>query len=90
MPVIYRTPRNQKAAQHAQTSPHVPMGDQRFQQLISELGAAFAQAEAGAEEHTVAQQREHRRKQWLADREVTIQEIIRLMQQHDLSYDDLA
>jgi len=66
------------------------MGDQRFQELMSQLGSAFAQLDDGADKRSLARERELQREQWLARREVAIQEIVALMRQHDLNVDDLA
>lgn len=68
---------------------YVPMGDQRFQQLMSEMGAAFAQADDGEDKRRQARERERRHEQWLAQREAAIEEIVASLRQHGLSADDL-
>ncbi len=66
------------------------MGDQRFQELMNELGAAFAQADGGEEKRSLAKERERQREQWLARREAAIRDIVALMQRHGLGIDDRA
>lgn len=66
------------------------MGDQRFQQLMIELGTAFAQADDGEEVRHVNQERSHQRDLWLTQRQATIAEIIATMRKHGLSTDDLV
>lgn len=65
------------------------MGDQRFQQLMSEMGAAFAQADDGQDKRRQVRERERRHEQWLAQREAAIEEIVASLRQHGLSADDL-
>lgn len=66
------------------------MGDQRFQQLMSELGAAFAQVDDGEEKRRQARERSRQHELWLAQRQAAIVEIIATMGQHGLSVEDLA
>jgi len=66
------------------------MGDERFRQLMSQLGSAFAQADNGEEKRQQAREREQRRQQWLAQREATIAEIIATLRRHGLTVQDLA
>lgn len=81
--------RSRKAAPHNRATPHVPMGDQRFQQLMSELGAAFAQVDDGEEKRRQARERSQQHELWLTQRQAAIAEIMATMRQHDLSIDDL-
>lgn len=66
------------------------MGDERFRQLMSEMGAAFAQADDGEEKRRQVRERESQREQWLAQREAVLVEIVTTMRQHGLSIEDLA
>lgn len=66
------------------------MGDQRFQQLMSELGAAFAQADDGQEKRRRARESDRQHELWLAQRDSTIVEILSTMRQFGLNIDDLA
>lgn len=66
------------------------MGDQRFRQLMSEVGAAFAQADDGEEKRRQVRERESERERWLAEREAVIVEIVTTMRQHGLSIEDLT
>lgn len=66
------------------------MGDQRFQQLMSELGAAFAQVDDGEDKRRQARERSDQREQWLAERQATIVKIIATMRQYGLTAEDLA
>lgn len=89
----FHSRRDHHGRDHATSSPyvpHVPMGEQRFRQLLSELGAAFARADDGEERRRQAREREQQRQQWLERRQAVIGEIVALMQQHGLSVDDLA
>lgn len=65
------------------------MGDQRFQQLMSELGAAFAQSDDGEDKRRQAMEREREHERWMARRETAIREIVAAMRQHGLSVEDL-
>lgn len=82
--------RSRKTTDQSRPPPHVPMGDHRFQELLGALGAAFAQADDGEEKRKQARARERQHEQWLAQRAMTIEEIVALMQQHGLGIDDLA
>lgn len=66
------------------------MGEQRFQQLMSELGAVFAQVDDGEEKRLQARERSRKQELWQAERQATIVEIIDTMRQHGLSIEDLA
>ena len=66
------------------------MGDQRFRELMNEIGAAFAQADDDDEKRRQARERESQREQWLAQREAVIVEIVTTMRQHGLSIEDLS
>lgn len=66
------------------------MGEERFQQLMSELGAAFAQVDDGEEKRKQARERSRKQELWQAERQATIVEIIDTMRQHGLSIEDLA
>jgi translation initiation factor IF-1 len=66
------------------------MGDQRYQQLMSALGSAFAQADEGQERRQQAQERERQHQLWLAQRDAVIVEIRATMRQFALSIDDIA
>ena len=66
------------------------MGEQRFRQLMSEMGAAFAQADDGEEKRKLARERERQHEQWLAQREAAIVEIITTMRQYGLNAEDLS
>jgi len=82
--------RSRQRADQGRPPPHVPMGDQRFQQLMRALGDAFAQADAGADKRRLARERDEQHAQWLAEREAAIHDIAALMRQHGLAIDDLA
>ncbi len=66
------------------------MGDQRFRQLMSEMGAAFAQADDGEEKRRQVRERERQHELWLAQREAAIIEIVATMHRHGLSIEDLT
>ena len=66
------------------------MGDQRFRELMSEMGAAFAQADDGDEKRRQIRERERQHEQWLAQREAVIVEIVSTMRKHGLSIEDLT
>lgn len=66
------------------------MGDHRYQQLMKELGAAFALADAGQERRRKAQESDRLHELWLARRDSAIAEILSTMRQLGLSIDDLA
>ena len=90
MPFADKSFRNRKVLQPERRTPNVPMGDQRFRELMSEMGAAFAQADDGDEKRRQARERESQREQWLAQREAVIVEIVTTMRQHGLSIEDLT
>lgn len=66
------------------------MGDHRYQELMSRLGAAFAQADDGEERRQQAREKEQQRQQWLAGREKAISEIVTAMRQYELTVQDLT
>jgi hypothetical protein len=90
MPFADKSFRNRKVLQPDRRPPNVPMGDQRFRQLMSEVGAAFAQADDGEEKRRQVRERESERERWLAEREAVIVEIVTTMRQHGLSIEDLT
>lgn len=90
MPFEDKSFRNRKVPQPDHRPPNVPMGDQRFRELMNEIGAAFAQADDGDEKRRQARERESQREQWLAQREAVIVEIVTSMRQHGLSIEDLT
>lgn len=90
MPFADKSFRNRKVLQPDHRPPNVPMGDQRFRELMSEMGAAFAQADDGEEKRRLARERERQHEQWLAQREATIVEIITTMRHLGLSAEDLS
>lgn len=90
MPFADKSFRNRKVLQPDRSLPNVPMGEQRFRQLMSEMGAAFAQADDGEEKRKLARERERQHEQWLAQREAAIVEIITTMRQYGLNAEDLS
>ena len=90
MPFADKSFRNRKVFQPERRSPNVPMGDQRFRELMSEIGAAFAQADDGDEKRRQIRERERQHEQWLAQREAVIVEIVTTMRKHGLSIEDLT
>ena len=66
------------------------MGDHRFQQLMKDLGAAFAQADDGQDRRRKAQESDRLHELWLAQRDSAIAEILSTMRQLGRSIDDLA
>lgn len=82
--------RRRKISPNDRTAPHVPMGDQRFQQLMNELGAAFAQVDDGEERRRQLRERERQHDLWVAQREATIADIVSTLRRHGLSVEDLA
>ena len=90
MPFADKSFRNRKVLQPDRRLPNVPMGDQRFRQLMSEMGAAFAQADDGEEKRRQVRERERQHEQWLAQRDAAIAEIVAAMRQHGLSIEDLT
>lgn len=90
MPFIDKRFRKDKVVQRDLEVRHAPMGDQRFRQLMSELGAAFALVDDGDEKRMQARERERQRELWLGQREAAILEILSTMRRHGLSAEDLA
>lgn len=90
MPFADKSFRKRKVLQPDRSLPNVPMGEQRFRQLMSEMGAAFAQADDGEEKRKLARERERQHEQWLAQREAAIVEIITTMRQYGLNAEDLS
>lgn len=90
MPIADKSFRRRKASQNYQTAPHVPMGDQRFQQLMSELSAVFSQVDDGEEKRKQIKERERQHDLWMAQREAAIAEIVSTLRRHRLSVEDLA
>ena len=90
MPFLDKSSRNRKVLQPDRSPPNVPMGDQRFRQLMSEIGAAFAQADDGEEKRRQVREGERQHEQWLAQRKEVIVEIVTAMRQHGLSIEDLT
>lgn len=90
MPFTDKRFRKDKVAQKILDVRHAPMGEQRFQQLMSELGAAFALVDDGEEKRMHASERERQRELWLGQREAAILEILSTMRRHGLSAEDLA
>ena len=66
------------------------MGDQRFQELMSKLGAAFAQVDDGEERRKEARERERRHAAWMEQREAVIAEILSTMRSYGLRVEDLT
>ena len=90
MPFVDKSFRNRRVVQPDRGLSNVPMGDQRFRQLMSEMSAAFAQADDGEEKRRQVSERESQREQWLAQREAVIVEIVTTLRQHGLSIEDLT
>jgi hypothetical protein len=80
---------SRKAIQKNNALPYTPMGDERFRQLMNEMGAAFAQADGGKEKRRQARERERQHQQWLAQRDAAIVEIVATMRHHELSIQDI-
>lgn len=89
MPLAKKNTDSRQVFRQDRSTPHVPMGDQRFQQLMSELGAAFAQSDDGEDKRRQARERERAHELWMARRETAIREIVAAMRQHGLSVEDL-
>lgn len=89
MPLADKSFRSRKATQQNRALPYVPMGDERFRQLMSEMSAAFSQADDGEEKRRQARERERQHEQWLAQRNAAILEIVAIMRQHGVSIQDL-
>lgn len=78
-----------KASHQNSARPHAPMGDERYRQLMNEMSAAFARADDGEEKLRQNRERERQQKQWLAQRDAAIAEIVATMRQHGLSLQDI-
>ncbi len=89
MPFADKSFRSRKATQQNSALPYVPMGDERFRQLMSEMSMAFSQADDGEEKRRQARERERQHEQWLARRDAAIVEIVATLRQHGLSIQDL-
>jgi hypothetical protein len=89
MPFANKSFRSRKTAQQKIDPPYVPMGADRFQQLMSQVSTAFAQADDGEDSRQQARERERQRERWLAQREAAIVEIISIMRQHGVSIQDI-
>lgn len=89
MPFADKSFRSRKATQQNSALPYVPMGDERFRQLMSEMSTAFSQADDGEEKRRQARERERQREQWLALRNAAILEIVATMRRHGVSIQDL-
>lgn len=82
--------RNPRKSGPAQERPHVPMGDQRYQELMSKLGAAFAKFDDGESKRHAAREKEAQRQEWLARRDAAIAEIVSQMRRYGISELDLV
>ncbi len=89
MPFADKSFRSRKATQQNSALSYVPMGDERFRQLMSEMSVAFAQVDDGEEKRRQARERERQHEQWLAQRNAAILEIVATMRQHGLNIQDL-
>lgn len=89
MPFADKSFRSRKATQQNSALPYVPMGDERFRQLMAEMSHAFAWADDGEAKRLQAREREYLHKQWLAQRDATIVEIVATMRLHGLSIHDI-
>lgn len=89
MPFADKSFRNRKATQQNSALPYMPMGDERFRQLMNEVSAAFSQADDGEEKRRQARERERQHEQWLSQRNAAILEIVATMRQHGMSIQDL-
>lgn len=87
MPFADKSFRSRKATQQNSALPYVPMGDERFRQLMNEMSAAFSQADDGEEKRRQARERQN--EQWLAQRNAAILEIVATMRQHGMRIQDL-
>lgn len=58
MPFADKSFRSRKATQQNRALPYMPMGDERFRQLMSEMSVAFAQIDDGEEKRRQARERE--------------------------------
>lgn len=70
--------------------PYTPMGDQRYEELMRQLGMAFAQADDGEAKRQAAREKEVQRQEWLSRRDQTVAEIIKTMRDYGLTAQDLA
>lgn len=68
---------------------HVPMGDERYRQLMKEVSIAFAQADDGEQARSQQRERERQREEWLSQRQAIIAEIVATIEQHGLDVRDL-
>lgn len=89
MPFADKSFRSRKATQQNRALPYVPMGDERFRQLMSEMSVAFSQVDDGEEKRRQARERERQHEQWLAQRNAAILEIVATMRQHGVNIQDL-
>ena len=89
MPFADKHPPIRKNARTERHTPHIPMGDQRYQQLMSELGAALAQVDDGEEKRRQARAQEQRHEEWMRRRQVVIADILATLNAHGLTPDDL-
>lgn len=89
MPLEDKRFRNRQAIQKNSALPHVPMGEERFRQLMNEMSVAFAQVDDAEERRQQARERERQHERWLAQREVAIVEIVTTMRQNGLSIQDI-
>lgn len=80
---------SRKVSQKNSAHSHVPMGDERFRQLMNEMSAAFAQADDGEARRRQARERERQHEQWLVQRDAVIVQIVTTMRQHGLGIQDL-
>lgn len=90
MPSADKSFRRRQISPNERSTPHVPMGDQRFQQLMSGLSAAFAQLDDGEEKRKQIKARERQHDLWMAQREATIAEIVSTLRRYGLNVEDLA
>lgn len=70
--------------------PYTPMGEQRYQELMSQLRESFARIDDGEEMRRIASEREQQRLQWLARRDSAIVWIREKMVAYGLTEHDLA
>lgn len=90
MSFAYKSFRGRKAIPQKCDVPYVPMGDERFRQLMNDMSLAFAQADDGEHKRKQTRERERQHEQWLIQRKVVIAEIVATMQQLGLSANDLV
>ena len=89
MPVAHKSFRSRKTTPQKVDLPFAPMGADRFQQLMSQVSTAFAQADGGEDTRHQDRERERQQERWLAQREAAIVEIIFTMRQHGVSIHDI-